>query len=435
MAHSDENGGKGPMMKKDVVRATRSLNGELALSTYWAKVCAYPHLALILPLKMAWDWTRYGMKLVAFRLSSGRRKIVGREAIKPIALYLPQFHAFPENDAWWGRGFTEWTNVKKAVPLYQGHHEPHVPHPDIGYYDLTDVSVMRKQAEIAKAHGLYGFCFYYYHFKGGKRLLEKPLENWLAAHDIDFPFCYAWANENWTRTWDGGDNEILMPQDYNAENLMLMMRNMLKDFADPRYIKTNGGKTPVLLVYRAELIPDCRKITSQWRALAREAGFDDLFLISMQNAAEVDPRKLGFDAATDFASWRCDTFSAMKPSLDVEDYRVGDVYLRVRRYSAVVERAISPLRRAAYPRFRMACPDWDNTPRRGARGVSLLGSTPELFGKMFRGCCDRTQEDARLAKHGFVFVNAWNEWGEGAHLEPDVRTGYAYLNVIKEEMK
>ena len=266
--------------------------------------------------------------------------------------------------------------------------------------------------------------------------MEKPLENWLAAHDIDFPFCYAWANENWTRTWDGwDDNEILMPQDYNAENLMLMMRNMLKDFADPRYIKTNGGKTPVLLVYRAELIPDCRKITSQWRALAREAGFDDLFLISMQNAAEVDPRKLGFDAATDFASWRCDTFSAMKPSLDVEDYRVGDVYLSVRRYSAVVERAISPLRRTAYPRFRMACPDWDNTPRRGARGVSLLGSTPELFGKMFRGCCDRTQEDARLAKHGFVFVNAWNEWGEGAHLEPDVRTGYAYLNVIKDEMK
>ena len=163
------------------------------------------------------------------------------DIVKPIALYLPQFHTFPENDEWWGRGFTEWTNVKKAKPLFDGHYQPHIPHPDIGYYDLSDVNVMRRQADIAKKYGIYGFCFYYYHFANGKRLLEKPLDNWLSAKDIDLPFCYCWANENWTRAWDGGDKEVIMPQDYGRDNLLSMFANMLTAFKDSRYIKVGGG--------------------------------------------------------------------------------------------------------------------------------------------------------------------------------------------------
>ena len=251
---------------KTLYRQSKLLYGELHPQTLWYKMCKVPMLAplvlLDIPIKFV-KYCCYQLKSITTKAGIERKfslfcekyestKI--SELIKPIALYLPQYHTIPENDKWWGTGFTEWTNVKKATPLYEGHYQPHIPHKDIGYYDLSDIEVMRKQVQIAKKYGIHGFCFYYYHFANGKRLLEKPINNWLDAKDIDFPFCFAWANENWTRNWDGGNKEIIMPQDYAQANILQMLKDMIPAFKDQGYIKID--KKPILLVYRAEIIPD-----------------------------------------------------------------------------------------------------------------------------------------------------------------------------------
>ena len=369
--------------------------------------------------------------LRTFAVAHGEKKV--SDFIRTIALYLPQFHAIPENDAWWGPGFTEWSNVRKAKPLFPGHVQPHVPHPDLGYYDLSDVEVMRRQAAMAKEYGLSGFCFYYYHFKDGKRLLEKPLENWLAAKDIDFPFCYAWANENWTRAWNGGESEVIMPQDYDEANLRAMLSDMIRAFRDPRYIKVDGGRKPVLLVYRAEIIPQIASVAAVWRKMAVEAGFDGLYLVSMQNFRQVPPAELGFDASVEFASFKGDTpaFDRRSPQGDDIGFRPG--LPRFAKYAQCVDR-VRQQRCAEYVRYKMCCPGWDNTPRKDGDGFAVVGNTPELFADAYRACVRQTLADARLRENGFVFVNAWNEWGEGAHLEPDERNGYAYLEQVRSVM-
>lgn len=359
-------------------------------------------------------------------------KTVG-SLVKPLAMYLPQFHAIPENDEWWGKGFTEWTNVKKAKPLFAGHYQPHVPHPDVGYYDLSDPEVLRRQAKMAKQYGLAGFCFYYYHFKDGKRLLEKPLLNYLAAKDIDFPFCYAWANENWSRAWNGSDSEVIMPQDYEPSNMMKLIDDMIEAFKDPRYIKVNGGKTPMLLVYRAEIVPNIREIVALWRERVAKAGFDGLYLVSMQNFAEVPPAEMGFDAATEFAGLKRDTLMRDKSAPQTNDIGYSDIVPRLGKYAACLSRVKSNTT-SVYPRYKMCCPSWDNVARKGSNGFAVIGNTPELFKEAVDACVRHTLADERLREKGFFFINAWNEWGEGAHLEPDEKHGYAYLEALRESM-
>lgn len=355
--------------------------------------------------------------------------------VKPLALYLPQYHTFPENDAWWGQGFTEWTNVRRATPLFEGHTQPHVPHSDVGYYDLSDVNVMRRQAAMAKSYGIAGFCFYYYHFAGGKRLLDKPLRNWLAAKDIEFPFCYAWANENWTRAWDGGDKEIIMPQDYDQENMRKMFADMLQDFMDPRYIKVGRGKnTPVLLVYRPEIIPKIAETVSDWRAMARKSGFDGLYLISMQNFCERDPREMQMDAACEFASFKAALRPLQRFPVPLARFVRNGHPLNVVSYAAVAYR-IRRDRSSEYPRYKAAVPGWDNTARKAERGIQVVGATSERFESMLRDCALQTVGDMRLRENGFLFLNAWNEWGEGAHLEPDMRNGYSCLEAVRRTME
>ena len=417
---------------------SRRVNGSLhpftlrcyAAASCW-KIPFLPFKALGLAVSAAVDAAGFRV-----RRSALRRKVralslrrVG-DGVRPIAFYLPQFHAIPENDAWWGAGFTEWTNVRAAKPLYDGHPQSQVPHPDLGYYDLSDVGVMRRQAAMAKEYGLAGFCFYYYHFKGGKRLLERPLENWLAAKDIDFPFCYAWANENWTRAWNGGESEVIMPQDYDETNLRAMLSDMIRAFRDQRYIKVDGGRKPVLLVYRAEIIPQIASVAAVWRKMAVEAGFDGLYLVSMQNFRQVPPSELGFDASVEFASFKGDTpaFDRRPPQGDDIGFRPG--LPRFAKYAQCVDR-VRQQRCAEYVRYKMCCPGWDNTPRKGGDGFAVVGNTPELFADAYRACVRQTLADARLRENGFVFVNAWNEWGEGAHLEPDERNGYAYLEQVR----
>ena len=347
------------------------------------------------------------------------------DVIKPIALYLPQYHRIPENDAWWGEGFTEWTNVRKAKPLFKGHYQPHVPHPDIGYYDLSDVMVMRRQAALAKKYGLYGFCFYYYHFANGKRLLEKPIDNYLAAKEIDFPFCFCWANENWTRRWDGGENEVIMPQEYGRENLMKMFNDMLAAFKDPRYIKVGREKDiPVLLIYRAEIIPNVNEIIAEWRERAKADGFRGLYLIGCQNFTVMDFRELGLDAS----------YAFYVPCKTADVHHVGGQNLCVSSYESMVK---ASWREAdvPYPRYRIVTPSWDNSPRRGASGAIMVGATPQKFERHLEDVCYKTIADEKTRENGFVFINAWNEWGEGAHLEPDVKDGYAYLESVAKVMR
>jgi len=385
-----------------------------------------------------WRYLFLPLSLLAARIARRRARKAQRAidysrkgTLRPIAFYLPQFHAIPENDQWWGKGFTEWTNVRRAEPIFDGHYQPHVPHPNLGYYDLGDVEVMRKQAEMAKRFGIYGFCFYYYHFKDGKRLLEKPLDHWLAHPEIDLPFCYCWANENWTRAWDGGDKEILMRQDYDMENMERLLHDMIPAFKDPRYIRTDGK--PMLLVYRAELIPEMAKVAAAWRRIARENGFQDLHLVHIQNLSRESPKRFGMDAASEFACFHTAPLivNTARP-IELDSFKGTK---RPVRYKAVRDYHLHLPAEADYPRYKCVCPGWDNTPRRGLNATLIVDGEPVQFGAFLDEAFSATLADERLRKEGFVFVNAWNEWGEGAHLEPDVRYGYSNLEQVAAAIK
>ena len=387
--------------------------------------------------KRIWLWLRERRERKCIHAFATRKPglRVG-DVVKPIAFYLPQFHTFPENDAWWGKDFTEWTNVRKARPLFRGHYQPHVPHPDIGYYDLSDIEVMRRQAIMAKKYGVFGFCFYYYHFANGKRLLEKPVNNWLEAKDIDFPFCFCWANENWTRAWDGGDTEVIMPQDYGHDNMVAMFKNMLLAFADSRYIKVGAnGNTPVLLIYRAEVVPEIASIVAEWRSMAQSAGFDGLFLVSVQNFATIPPSVMGLDASVEFPAG----YRGISPLFSFMNNRIsqlilhGEKILNAQPYENHI-RWCERIDDVSYTRYKGVTPSWDNTPRKVERGCLFFDSSPRRFGKALASAARKTIADPRLSENGFLFLNAWNEWGEGAHLEPDMKNGYGYLEVLAKEM-
>jgi len=342
--------------------------------------------------------------------------------VRALAFYLPQFHRIPENDAWWGEGFTEWTNVRRAVPQFAGHEQPKLPG-ELGWYDLTDPAVALAQAELARAHGIYGFCYYFYWFNG-RRLLERPLEAMLARGTPDFPFCVCWANENWTRRWDGGDHQILMEQHYGPEDNARVFEAFLRLFRDPRYVRVAGR--PVLLVYKAPLIPEIAATTTMWRKQAREAGEADPYLVACETGDLSAAMRDAFDAVVEFpphghrAVWMNAQVAGLAPDFTgiVTSYR-AQVIQSVRRDVD------------AHKTLRCVFPSWDNTARRGARGTVFAGSSPELFGwwveRMVIDTRRRLAGDERL-----LFVNAWNEWAEGCCLEPDARYGRAYLEAFRD---
>lgn len=428
---------------KLLYKQTKKIYGELHPYTVWLRIVMYPVVApvyiLFLPIKivkyLALRLCRLCVKhIINYRFNTFAKKNKGHkvsEFIKPIALYLPQYHEIPENNEWWGQGFTEWTNVRKAQPLYDGHYQPHVPHKDIGYYDLSDIDIMRRQVQMAKKYGIYGFCFYYYHFSDGKRLLEKPLNNWLKEKDIDFPFCFAWANENWTRSWDGGNKEVIMHQDYDEQNMLNLLKDMLTAFQDNRYIKVDNK--PLLLVYRAEIIPQIKELTKKWRKLIKENGFDDLYLISMQNFEQKNPYDMGFNAAVEFAPQ-----ALMKPF----KFNINDGLASVSQYNATIFSMNEVLNKmiyrfsVSYPRIKCICPSWDNTARRGQKAPRFIYDATPLTFKKFMGLSIKEalsyrNNSAFSQVQEFLFINAWNEWGEGAHLEPDEKYGYEWLEIIK----
>ncbi|MCL1899407.1 MAG: glycoside hydrolase family 99-like domain-containing protein [Promicromonosporaceae bacterium] len=341
-----------------------------------------------------------------------------RTATRAIAFYLPQFHQIPENDTWWGEGFTEWTNVRSSRPLFSGHHQPQVPG-ELGYYDLADVEVMRSQASLARKYGLNAFCFYFYWF-GGKTLLEAPLRNWLEDPSIDFPFLLCWANENWTRRWDGLEHDILIAQQHSPEDDLAFIDHVSPYLRDPRYLRVNGR--PVLLVYKPELLPDAAATARRWRDRCRENGVGELHLVFQRSSNTGAPAEYGFDAEAEFPPRSTPNRSIEGPA----SLGPGPAY-RDWEYAANSVGPPSNTHRI-YPG---AMPSWDNTPRRGKDGSVFLHSSPQKFTTWLTAACRRSLAEAKGEDDALVFINSWNEWAEGAQIEPDARYGYARLESVR----
>ena len=350
--------------------------------------------------------------------------------VKLIAFYLPQFHPIPENDAWWGKGFTEWTNVSKALPQFVGHEQPRHPG-ELGFYDLRLPEVMHRQIELAKQYGLQGFCFHYYWF-GGKRLLEKPLDNFLADATMDFPFCICWANENWTRRWDGMEEDVLISQVHSEDNDNAFIDAVIPLFRDRRYIRIAGR--PLLIVYRTSLLPDARHTAELWRQRFRDVGIGEIQLVMAQCFNDSDPVPYGFDAAVEFPPHHVGTGIGALPKINERfQFFSADFRGNVHEYPALLDRQdVLPV--PDYPLFKTVFPGWDNTARRGEAASLFAGATPAHYRAWLAECCRQALEHP-VDGESIVFINAWNEWAEGAYLEPDRRHGYAYLAATRDVMR
>lgn len=340
--------------------------------------------------------------------------------MRTIAFYLPQFHRIPENDAWWGDGFTEWSNVRRAAPQFLGHDQPRKPG-ELGYYDLDDPAVPVQQSELARRHGVDAFCHYFYWFDG-RRLLERPVDAWRSNADL-LPYCLSWANESWTRRWDGKHRDVLMPQSYLAGFEERLFDDLLPHLSAPHYVRQRD--VPLLVVHRADELPDPRATTDRLRGMARDAGLGGIHLVAAETKAGIHPGPLGFDAVAEFPPVGRNTLRhAQLRSLPGVDQRFRG---RLMSYDRLAE-SFTTRRSPGFVRYRGVAPGWDNTPRRQERATIYVGSTPERFGA-WAAAARRSELDER-GPDGLVFVNAWNEWAEGAYLEPDARHGSAYLEQL-----
>ena len=354
--------------------------------------------------------------------------------LRSLAFYLPQFHPIPENDEWWGPGFTEWANVVKARPRFAGHDQPHLP-ADLGFYDLRLPEAREAQAALAGAHGIDGFVYYHYWF-GGRRLLERPFDEVLASGRPDLPFALCWANENWTRRWDGMEASILMRQTYDEGDDHRHGQWLAHAFRDERYIRVDGK--PLFLVYRASALDDAARTTRIWREEARRAGVGDIFLCRVESSVDErgDPGRLGFDAAVEFApdwgllrpNWRRAAREVAHRAHLVENAQLDH---RAYDYDTLARRMLAKPA-PGYTRFPCVAPSWDNTARRARGAVVLKGATPEGYQRWLTGAARRAPVTA--GGDALVFVNAWNEWGEGCHLEPSQRWGRAYLDAHRQAL-
>jgi lipopolysaccharide biosynthesis protein len=338
--------------------------------------------------------------------------------LKPriIAFHLPQFHPIPENDRWWGKGFTEWTNVIKGKPLFRGHYQPHLP-ADLGFYDLRSADARAAQANLARQYGISAFCYFHYWFQG-RQLLEQPVNEILASGQPDFPFCLCWANENWTRLWDGLDQQVLMEQTYSEEDDLAHIRWLANAFRDPRYLRVNGK--PLFIIYRASALPNPKRTYALWREQCRQMGIGEIFLCRIETSRDTQsPTDLGLDAAVEFQP-ECNTVG---PPLTGRRFAGGStVYHSYRALS----RRVRPTQ--SYRLFPCVTPGWDNSPRRSTGATVYVGSTPLLFEKWL---AESLAQESKSEGDKLVFINAWNEWAEGNHLEPDQRYGLQYLEAVR----
>ena len=341
-------------------------------------------------------------------------------AVRLIAFYLPQFHPIPENDAAWGEGFTEWTNVVTARELFPGHAQPQAPG-ELGFYDLRSPETRSAQAELARQHGIFGFCYYHYWFNG-KRLLGRPFDDVLASGEPDFPFCLCWANEPWSRRWDGSAAELLQPQIYSAADDLAHIEWLLPALGDPRAITIDGK--PLFLVYQGRELPDAVRTIDVWRAAVDGAGLPGIHLVAVETGWDAgwDATRVGFDAKVLFQP----QFSLLRraPALEV----VGKDRLEVYDYNGAWPLLENP-DPVPYLRYDSVFPGWDNSPRTGDRAIVVHNASPVAYEQWLRRTIVRAQR--RDPEHQVVFINAWNEWAESCHLEPDLRHGRAFLEATR----
>ena len=338
---------------------------------------------------------------------------------KLLTFYLPQYHRTPENSEWWGPGFTEWTNVAGAKPNFEGHYQPHIPR-ELGFYDLTHPDVMYEQAELAKLYGVHGFCFYHYWFSG-RRILERPVENFLKS-DIDINFCLCWANENWTRTWSGDEKSVLLGQNYAEGDDEEFILSLLKYFKDPRYILVDGK--PMLVVYRAKEIPNPSASFAKWRALAVEHGFPGLHIAVVDFYDVASPSEVDADALVEFPPHKFNgpqSIPSIVPTFTNPEF-AGGVVDYVKMIAQSFKRELPP-----FKLYRGIIPSWDNTARRQNTPTTIVNATPSLYGIWLKYLRAYTRNNLKDTSDNFIFINAWNEWGEGCHLEPDQKWGLKYL--------
>ncbi len=350
-----------------------------------------------------------------------------------IAFYLPQFHPVAENDLWWGKGFTEWTNVAKARPLFKGHEQPNIP-ADIGFYDLRLPETRFQQAQMAKNHGVEGFCYWHYWF-AGRRLLERPFQEVLSTGDPDFPFCLGWANETWTGVWNGEPKRVLIEQTYPGEmDDRAHFEYLLTAFKDRRYITVDGK--PLLVIYKPLNVPDAKKRFDFWRGLACEAGLKGLHIIGTNMLDFDDADRLGLDGAMistlGVISSSNQLINKTKRVAWGVQRRLSIGGPRVIQYQEAIKHLVPDLTKFKFPTYPTVFPNWDHTPRMGTKGVVLQNSTPELFETHMRNAIEVVSN--RTEEHRIVFLKSWNEWAEGNYMEPDRKWGRAYLEALKRAL-
>ena len=356
---------------------------------------------------------------------------------KLIALYLPQFHPIRKNDEWWGAGFTEWTNVAMTRPRFRGHHQPHIP-ADLGFYDLRLAETREAQAALARQYGIQGFCYYHYWFNG-TRLLERPFDEVLGSGSPDFPFCLCWANESWTRTWDGLDREILIKQEYSTADSRRHIEWLIRAFKDERYIRVDGK--PLFLIWRLLDIPDAGELIKMWRAQAASNGLPGLHLCAVRNghtgARDLDILRAGADAILDFQpNWTSFPISGnlvnrlavlgkgLLPASVFRAFGRAVTASRVLDYDGIVDASIAAEWPNDYAVYPCVFPTWDNSARRRS-ALIIQNDNAAKYQQWLEaavGRVSRYEPDKQI-----VFINAWNEWAEGCHLEPDREKGHEFL--------
>lgn len=358
-----------------------------------------------------------------------------------IAFYLPQFHPIPENDKYWGKGFTEWTNVAKARPLFHGHYQPHIP-ADLGFYDLRLPEVREAQAELARDAGIEGFCYYHYWFGNGKMLLQKPFEEVLRLGKPDFPFCLCWANHDWTtKTWVKGNsvvnNPMIAKQEYpGEEDYIRHFEYCLPAFKDHRYIQIENK--PVFVIYAPLDIPNVNDFINRWNVLAKENGFEGIYFIGMKGGRQSSYQaimNMGFDGVCNNNRWEAEALvsgSRLKRRIQTLLGWYLGVSLTKFDYENVVKNYNTAENKIenCYP---VITPGFDRTPRAGKRATIYVNSTPDKFGEHVKAICENIKD--KDDEHKVIFLIAWNEWGEGNYMEPDLKWGHGYLEALKSAIK